>query len=60
MGTLKFVVDWSEVWVAWDSLNLWLGSEKGPILWRTVPLTREVYADCGWSVPEWICSMSVS
>lgn len=56
MGTPEFVAGWSEVWVAWDPLNLWLGSEEGAVPWRTEPLTCGVYADSGWSVPEWIHS----
>lgn len=29
MGTPKLVVRWSEVWVAWRPLDLWMVSERG-------------------------------
>lgn len=37
MGTSKFVASWSEAWVAWGPLSLWLLSEVKAVLWGPCP-----------------------
>ena len=43
--TPEFVASWSEVSVAWGPPNLQLAPKAKAIIWKTVPITCEIWPD---------------